>query len=347
MNADRNTSGVDTRIPSPAKDPGQLVIDLAFGFVLSGTLATAVKLGIPDLLASKPMSAAELAEELQAHAPSVHRLMRALSSFGVFREDGRSRFHATPASVLLQRTTPGTLRDAVLMITQDIFWKPMGVFEDCVLTGRNGMERVFGRPFFEYLSETKRAGAIFHTGMSSLSDMENRLIAQSYDFTPFDTIVDVGGGHGGFLIEILKTAPRSRGINYDRAHVLKDARVDELPGRWDCVEGDFFESVPAGADAYVLKRIIHDWDDETCVRILRNIREAMAPAGRVLVADTVIPLGNEPHGGKVLDMLMMASLEGRERTKAEFASLFDQSGLQLSRVYTTPALLSLTEAVAV
>ncbi len=346
MSADRNAGSVELRVQSPMKDPGQLVVDLAFGFVLSGALAAAVKLGIPDLLASRPMSAEEIAEDLNAHAQSVHRLMRSLSGLGVFREDGQHRFHATPASVLLQRTTPGTLRDAVLMITQDIFWEPMGVFEDVVLTGRNGMERIFGKPFFEYLSENKRAGGIFHTGMSSLSDMENRLIAQSYDFTPFGTIVDIGGGHGGFLIEILKTAPRSRGINYDRAHVLKDARLDELPGRWDCVEGDFFESVPAGADAYVLKRIIHDWSDETCIRILRNIRQAMAPGGRVLVADTVIPLGNEPHGGKVLDMLMMASLEGRERTEAEFAGLFDQSGLRLSRVYNTPGLLSLTEAVA-
>jgi SAM-dependent methyltransferase len=347
MSVSRIAGSGEARMPSPMKDPGQLVVDLAFGFVLSGALATAVKLGIPDLLASRPMTANELAENLHADAQSVHRLMRSLSSFDVFREDGQRRFHATPASVLLQRTTSNTLRDAVLMITQDIFWKPIGVFEDVVLTGRNGMERIFGKPFFDYLSDNRRAGEIFHAGMSSLSDMENRNLAQSYDFTPFGMIVDVGGGHGGFLIEILKTAPRARGIDYDRAHVLKDARVDELPGRWACVQGDFLESVPAGADAYVLKRIIHDWTDETCIRILRNIRQAMAPGGRVLVADTVVPPGNEPHGGKVLDMLMMASLEGRERTEAEFADLFDQSGLRLSRIYNTPALLSLTEAVAV
>ncbi len=331
---------------STLKDPAQLVVDLAFGFALSGALAAAVKLGIPDLIADRPMRAEELGNELNADALSVRRLMRSLSSLGVFREDDQNRFHATQASALLQRGTPNTLRDAVLMITQDIFWKPLGAFEDVVLTGQNGMERIFGKPFFDYLSENKQAGAIFHTGMSSLSDMENRLIAQSFDFSPFGTIVDVGGGHGGFLIEILKTAPRSQGINYDRAHVLKDARVNELPGRWQCMEGDFFQSVPVGADAYVLKRILHDWTDETCVNILRNIKQAMAPQGRILVADTVIPPGNEPHGGKVLDMLMMASLEGRERTEAEFSALFDQAGLKLSRVYHTPALLSLTEAVA-
>lgn len=332
---------------STTKDPGQLVVDLAFGFVLSGALSAAVKLGIPDLIVDHPMDAEELGRELNADGQSVHRLMRTLSSVGVFREGSDGRFCATAASALLQRSAPSTLRDAVLMITQDIFWKPTGDFEDVVLTGRNGMERIFGKPFFDYLSENKKAGAIFHRGMSSLSDMENEILAKSYDFTNFPTIVDVGGGHGGFLIEILKTAPRSRGVNYDHAHVLREARVNELPGRWDCVEGDFFKAVPAGGDAYVLKRIIHDWTDETCVTILRNIRQAMKPGGRVLVADTVIPTGNEPHGGKVLDMLMMASLEGRERTQAEFAELFRQSGLQLSRIYPTPALLSITEAVAV
>jgi hypothetical protein len=332
---------------STTDDPGQLVVDLAFGFVLSGALAAAVKLGIPDLIVDRPMSAEELGRELNAHGQSIHRLMRTLSSFGVFREDEAGRFHETSVSRLLQRSTPNSLRDAVLMITQDIFWKPVGEFEDVVLTGRNGMERIFGKPFFDYLAHNKRAGATFHGGMSSLSDMENGLIAKSYDFTPFSTIVDVGGGHGGFLVEILKTAPKARGINYDHVHVLKDARVNELAGRCECVAGDFFEAVPHGGDAYVLKRIIHDWTDETCVKILRNIRTAMAPGARVLIADTVIPEGNTRHGGKVLDMLMMASLEGRERTESEFAQLLDQSGLKLVRVHTTPVLLSLTEAVAV
>lgn len=331
---------------STTEDPGQVVMDLAFGFVLSGALSAAVKLGIPDLIFERPMSPEEIGSDLNAHGPSIHRLMRTLSSFGVFREDDAGRFHETPASALLRRAMPNSLRDAVLMVTQDIFWKPVGAFEDVVLTGRNGMERIFGQPFFDYLTSDKRAGTTFHQGMSSLSDMENALIAQSYDFTPFSTIVDVGGGHGGFLIEILKTAPSARGINYDHAHVLKDARVQELAGRWGCVAGDFFKAVPEGGDAYVLKRIIHDWTDETCVEILRNIRAAMAPGGRVLIADTVIPHGNGRHGGKVLDMLMMASLEGRERTRAEFERLLDQSGLKLARIVATPTLLSLTEAVA-
>jgi hypothetical protein len=268
-----------------------------------------------------------------------------LASCGVFREDEKGGFHLTPAADLLRTSLPHTLHHAALMITQDIFWKPVGELDDVVRTGKNALDRIFGAPFFDYLTQNKEAGAIFHRGMSSLSDLENAAIAGAYDWTPFKTIVDVGGGHGGFLIEALKLAPNARGINYDAAHVLKDARVNELPGRWTCVEGDFFKSAPAG-DAYILKRILHDWTDDVCVPILQNIRNAMNPGARVVVVDCVIPPGNEPNGGKVLDILMMASLPGRERTEADFAEVFKRAGLKLSRVLHAPALLSITEAVA-
>jgi hypothetical protein len=269
-----------------------------------------------------------------------------LASVGIFREDAEARFHLTPAADLLRKDVPGSLRDAVLMITQDIFWKPAGEFPEVVRSGENGMRRIFGLPFFDYLTENEAAGNTFHRGMSSLSDMENAPIAGAYDFSGCRLIADIGGGHGGFLIEALKCAPQARGLLFDHRHVLDQARTDQLPGRWDCVEGDFFESVPGEADAYILKRIIHDWTDEVCIRILQNIRRAMPAGARVLVVDTVIPPGNDPHGGKVLDVLMMAALPGCERTEAEFAALFEAAGLKLSRVIHTPALLSIVEAVA-
>ncbi len=325
--------------------PGEIIVDLAFGFVLSGALATAAKFNIADRLAQEPRSSASLAEELKVDAPSLHRVMRCLASLGVFEEDERGLFHLKPPARCLLEDEPGSLRDAVLMITQDIFWKPCGELDEVVRTGENGMVRIFGAPFFDYFQKDQQAGDTFHRGMSSLSDMENAPIAQAYDFTPFETIVDVGGGHGGFLIEALKTAPQAKGINYDHAHVLEEARTDELPGRWTCETGDFFESVPRG-DVYLLKRIIHDWTDDVCVKILSNIRRAMPDNGKVLVVDCVIPTGNEPHGGKVLDILMMSALPGRERTQREFAELFEKSGLKLSRIIHTPALLSIVEAQA-
>ena len=330
---------------SSAKAPGQTIVDLAIGYIPAGALATAAKLKIADKLEAGPKSLDALAKETGVHAQSLHRVLRMLAMYGIFKEDEKGHFHQTPESDLLRTSLPYTLHHAALMITQDIFWKPVGELDKVVRTGENGMVPIFGAPFFDYLENNKDAGAVFHRGMSSLSDLENAPIAGAYDWTPFKTIVDIGGGHGGFLIEALKLAPKAKGINYDAAHVLKDARSNELKGQWTCVEGDFFKSAPAG-DAYVLKRILHDWTDDVCVTILENIRRAMNPGAKILVVDCVIPPGNDPHGGKVLDVLMMSALPGFERSEREFAAIFKRAGLKLSRVIHAPALLAITEAAA-
>ena len=326
-------------------NPGHVIVDLAWGYIMSGALAAATKLRIADHLENGPKTVAVLAKDLEVDAQSLHRVLRMLASFKVFREDDKGQFHLTPAADMLRTKLPHTLHHAVLMITQDIFWKPVGDLDQVVRSGENGMVPIFGAPFFDYLESNKAAGATFHRGMSSLSDLENAPIAGAYDWSPFKTIVDIGGGHGGFLIEALKLAPNAKGINYDAAHVMADARVHEQQGQWSCVEGDFFKSAPAG-DAYILKRILHDWTDDVCVTILENIRRAMNPGAKVLVVDCVIPPGNDPHGGKILDVLMMSALPGFERTQAEFAAIFKRAGFRLSRVIAAPALLSITEAEA-
>ena len=331
---------------SSAKAPGSTIVELALGYLHSGALACAAKLRIADHLEAGPKTADELAKELKVHAQSLHRVLRMLASYGIFKEDEKGKFHQTPESELLRTSLAHTLHHGALMITQDIFWKPVGQLDDVVRTGENGMVPYFGAPFFDYLEQNKDAGAIFHRGMSSFSDLENAPIAGAYDWSGIKTIVDVAGGHGGLLIEALKRAPQAKGVLYDAGHVLKDARVNEEKGRWSCVEGDFFKSVPGGGDAYLLKRIIHDWKDEDCVTILSNIRKAMNPGAKVLVCDCVIPPGNDPHGGKVIDILMMSALPGFERTEAEFAAIFKRAGLKLTRVIQAPALLSITEAVA-
>jgi hypothetical protein len=331
---------------SSAKAPGQTIVDLAIGYIPAGALATAAKLKIADKLEAGPKSLDALAKETGVHAQSLHRVLRMLAMYGIFKEDDKGNFHQTPESDLLRTSLPYTLHHAALMITQDIFWKPVGELDNVVRSGENGMVPIFGAPFFDYFKKNKEAGDTFHRGMSSLSDMENAPLAGAYDWSGINTIVDVAGGHGGLLIEALKLAPGAKGILFDEAIVLKDARVNEEKGRWSCVEGDFFKSAPAGGDAYLLKRIIHDWKDEDCVTILSNIRKAMNPGAKVLVFDCVIPPGNDPHGGKVLDVLMMSALPGFERTEAEFAALFKRAGLKLTRVIQAPALLSITEAVA-
>ncbi|MCE9672045.1 acetylserotonin O-methyltransferase [Myxococcus stipitatus] len=334
--------------PPPDLHPAQRIVDLGFGFILSGALSAVAELGVADLLARGPRSAASLAEELKTDARSLYRVMRLLASVEVFAEDGEGRFSLTPAADYLRTDAPGSLRAAVRMLTQRIFWAPTGELVDTVRSGQTPFDRIFGKPFFDYLAEDMTQGDIFHQGMASLSDLENGPIAGSYDFTPVKRVVDVGGGHGGFLAKVLEATPHVQGVLFDHAHVLASARElrGAFPGRCELVAGDFFEAVPAGADAYVLKRILHDWSDEVCVRILRHCRQAMAEGGRVLVVDTVIPPGNAPHGGKVLDVMMLASLPGRERTEAEFGHLFSEAGLRLTRIVSTPAALSITEAVA-
>ncbi|MET0404983.1 MAG: methyltransferase [Cystobacter sp.] len=333
---------------SSAAPPAQQLVDIGLGFIYSAALSVAAELGVADLLVQGPRSAASLSEELRVDGPSLYRTLRLLASAGVFAEDAERRFALTPSAEFLRSDVPGSLRAGMLMITQNLFWGPAGQLSETVRTGRTVFDRLFGAPFFDHLIQDPVAGARFHRGMSSLSDMENGAIAGSYDFRSFRRLVDVGGGQGGFLFEVLQRAPHTRGVLFDHAHVLAEARVPEagIVERHERVAGDFFQSVPAGADAYVLKRILHDWSDEVCVELLRRCREAMAEGGRVLVVDTVIPPGNAPHGGKVLDVMMMASLPGRERTEAEFRELFARAGLRLTRVVPTPTALSITEGEA-
>ncbi|WNG44363.1 SAM-dependent methyltransferase [Archangium minus] len=329
------------------ENPVQRLIDLSYGFVYSAALCAATELGVADLLEKGPRSAASLAEELGADPQSLYRLLRLLASAGVFSEDDSGHFSLTPAADYLRTNAPGSLRSAVLMLTQKTFWTPAGELSETVRKGKDPFDRIFGAPFFDYLERDPKEGARFHRGMSCLSDLENAPIAKSYDFTAMKRVVDVGGGHGGLIIEVLKAAPQVRGVLYDHRHVLAEARIAQagLADRCELAEGDFFESVPAGADAYLLKRILHDWSDEVCVRILRNCRKAMPEHGRILVVDAVLPPGNTRHEGKVVDVLLMMSLPGRERTEEEFRKLFAQAGLKLTRVIHTPALLSITEAV--
>jgi SAM-dependent methyltransferase len=239
------------------------------------------------------------------------------------------------------------MRDAVLMLVHEIFWAPAGKLATTVRTGETPFVQLFGGSFFDYLARNPEAGPIFHRGMAGWSDMENGPIAAAYDFTPFRRIVDVGGGHGGFLIEALEANPDARGVLYDAEHVLAGARIaaEGLAPRCEILAGDFFASVPKG-DAIILKRILHDWTDDSAIVILRACRKALDEGGRVLVVDAVIPPGDEPHFGKVLDVMMMVSLPGRERTADDFARLFAAAGLRLSRIVPTPTSLSIVEAVA-
>lgn len=256
-------------------------------------------------------------------------------------------FALTASGDALRSDVPYSARPAVLMITDPVMWLPAGEMAHCVFEGTSAFPGVFGEPFFEYVARSPHSAALFHEGMAAVSDAENLPALAGCRLPRRGTVVDVGGGRGGFLLEVLRAAPGLSGVLFDEERVVTEHRLDvpETAGRWTIRAGDFFRSVPYG-DVLVLKRVLHDWDDEQCVTILRNCRAALAPGGTVLVVESVVPPGNTPHQSKSLDLMMMPSLQGRERTQEEFAGLFERAGLRLRRVVPTDTVPSVIEAVA-
>ncbi|WP_436840067.1 methyltransferase [Streptomyces abikoensis] len=335
------------RVTKDARKDAARIIDEALGFLYPAALRVAAAVGVADHLTDGPRTPSELAKATGTDPRSLHRVLRLLATRGLFEEDGEGRFRLTETGDALRSDAPLSVRSAVLMITDRTFWLPAGEMTRCVEQGASAFEDIFGAPFFDHFERDAETAAIFHDGMASMSDAENQPIADAYSFPPGATVVDVGGGHGGLLLSVLSDRPDLQGTLYDQPHVLAGHRLNtpELAGRWTTAEGDFFTSAPPG-DIYLLKRILHDWDDAQSRTILRNCREAMRPGGRVLVIDAVIPQGNAPHQGKTLDLMMMASLVGRERTEREFRDLFAEAGLHLSRIIPTGTVLSIVEGEA-
>lgn len=331
-------------------NPVEVVLNMALGYLVSRSLHVATEMRIADLLKDGPKTIEELAARTAAQPQSLQRLLRALAAQGIFAEDEQGRFMNTPASALLQQ---GVMRDGVLLcgeVTGDgSWWNAVGALRHSIMTGEAAFARQHGMGFFDYVSQHPECNEWFDRGMANFAAAENPAIAGAYAYARFPHIVDVGGGQGGLLAEILKLHPTVRGTLFDLPQVISNPaylRRELLPERWTTASGDFFQSVPTGGDAYLLKRILHDWSDDDCVRILRSCRAAMNENTRLLVVDAVIPTGNAPHPAKVMDILMMVFAEGRERTEQEFRELFAQADLQLSQITMTPSTLSIIEAVA-
>ncbi|MFF4157112.1 methyltransferase [Streptomyces sp. NPDC001678] len=324
------------------------IIEESLGFLYPAALRAAAAVGVADHLADGPRTAQDLAAATGADARNLGRVLRLLATRGLFEEDAQGRFHLTAAGDALRTDAPVSVRSAVLMNTDRTMWLPAGEMTRCLEDGTSAFAAIFGMPFFDYFAQDAKTAAVFHEGMAAMSDPENQPIADAYDFPPRATVVDVGGGHGGLLLSVLRAHPDLRGTLFDQPHVLAGHRLDtpDLADHWTLTEGDFFTSVPPG-DIHILKRILHDWEDDQSVTILRNCRRTLAPGGRVLVIDAVIPPGNAPHQAKTLDLLLMASLVGRERTEREFEALFTEAGLRLTRVIPTGTVLSIVEGVAV
>ena len=326
------------------------IVNLALNYVMADALHAVAKLGIADLLAAGPRPIDELAAATGAHGPSLYRLLRTLCSAGVFVQDEQCHFALTPLGDTLRTDAPGSIRTAVIWIGAPMHARSCGEVLQSVLTGRPAFDALFGMPYFDYLTADPEAGRIWDEGMACFSAMENEPIARSYAFPASARVVDVGGGQGGFLAAILKANPSVRGVLYDLPAVVKTPWLLAAAGlleRCETVGGNFFEFLPPDGDIYVFKRVLHDWDDATCVALLQRCRGVLPAQGRVLVIDAVIPPGNDPHPAKIVDLILLTGLTGRERTEPEFRTLFAEAGLRLTRVISTPSPLSIVEGMPV
>jgi hypothetical protein len=329
--------------------PHLQLLQMNAGSLVSRVLCAAAKLGLADHLAAGPRSASELAGPLRVHAPSLHRLMRTLASLGILSEGEAQRFALTPLGAALKTNAPGSVRSALLLIGSNWMARAWDHFMYSLETGENGMEKAWGVPMFAYLAQHPEEASLFSETMVAVHGAEPPAIAAAYNFTDFGAVVDVGGATGNMLAAILARYPGPRGILFDRPHVLSDAprllKARGVEERVTIEPGDFFETVPAGGDVYILSHIIHDWKDEQCLAILVNCRNAMKPGARLLIVEMVLPDGDTPHRGKLLDMAMLAITGGQERTEAEYADLLRRAGFHLNRVVPTESDASVVEAV--
>jgi len=322
---------------------------LSQGTIISTSLALAAELGIADLLADGPRSSAELAQATYTHPRSLYRLLRLLCSIGVFTETQTDSFAQTPLSECLQTGVPGSMRSWLRMIGLKVRYHTHAEALYSVKTGEPAFKRVTGMEFFDYLAAHPDEGEIFNQAMNDMGKVVAASVAQSYDFSGIGKIIDVGGGHGTLIAPILQKYPEMTGILFDSPHVAESARESiasaGLAQRCEIVGGDFLKSVPAGCDAYLLRWIIHNWDHERAVAILRNCRHAMGAGSRLLLIESVIPTGNEFHPGKFTDYIMLLCFRGgQERTQDEYDSLLREADLRLNKVAPTGSQMSVIEA---
>lgn len=320
--------------------------NLLQGNFVAGALAGLAQLGIADLVAAGPRAPAELAQEIGVDASALYRLMRATASVGVLAEQEDGRFAQTPLSECLRRDARPSLRDLAIMGGREwsaLGWSQIGY---SIRTGKPAVDKVYGMPIFEYMSKHPEEAAIFNGAMTAISSIDSPAVAAAYDFSGLGSIVDVGGGHGLLLATILAKTPGLKGTLYDLDFVVAGAADGPLApymDRCSLASGDMFTTVPAGADAYIMKHIIHDWDDGRCIKILEACRAAVNPGGRLLVVDSVIAPGNGFQPAKFLDLQMLLMPGGLERTEAQFRALFAAAGWRLTRIVPTMALDSIVE----
>ena len=316
------------------------------GYWLAQSIYVAAKLGLPDLIHQGAKSAEELATTTDTQPAALYRMLRALASVGIFREQDDHRFAMTPTAESLRGDVPGSQRSLAIMMGEEHFacW---GELLYSIRTGRTAFEKIYGEPVFDFLSKHPAQAQIFDEAMVGVHGRETGAMLDAFDFSDIATLADVGGGNGSVLRGVLVKYPKMRGMLCDLPGVVERAKpyiaAAGLADRLQTVPTNFFESVPTGANAYLMRHIIHDWTDEQSLQILRNVRRAIASDGRLLLVESVIPPGNDPSFAKMLDLNMLVIPGGKERTETEYRELYAAAGFQLTRIVPTQADVSVIE----
>jgi hypothetical protein len=319
---------------------------ILIGAALSRAVGTIAELGVADLVqAGQPQPVEHLARASKTHEPSLYRILRFMAGYGIFQETENRHFDHTPLSAALRTDAPGSLRAGAQLFHR--IFAGWGGLDHSIQTGEPAFNKVFGAPIFEYIQAHPELGPAFDTGMTSLNYYETAAMLDAYDFSGISVLADIGGGNGSLLSVLLARYPNIQGILFDLGHVVERAKENlktaGLAGRCRVIEGSFFESVPAGADAYLFRHIIHDWTDEQCIQILANSRKVIPAHGKLLIADSVVPAGNAPSLAKDYDITMLAFPGGQERTEAQFRLLLQASGFELKSITPTTTMISVVE----
>ncbi|MEH2228230.1 MAG: methyltransferase [Nostoc sp.] len=330
--------------------PSQKLLQMISGSWVAQSLYAVAKLSIAELLKDGPQHIDQLASAVEADPQSLYRLLRALASVEVFIEVEDSRFGLTPIGEVLQINHPYSLRALAILWGEEQFEAWSNILTS-VKTGQCAYEHRTGINFFDYLNQRTEAARTFNEAMISYSQQTHNSVVDAYDFSGFNKVIDVGGGHGSLISSILKANPNLKGVLFDIPHAIEGAKQHiqsaGISNRCELVAGDFLKSVPSGGDAYILSVIIHDWDDEHSITILKNCHNAIDKNGKLLLVEMVIPSGNDPYFGKWLDLHMLVMHRGRERNETEYRAILDAAGFKLTNIMPTRFLPSVIEAVPV
>ena len=309
-------------------------------------IGSVTELGIPDLIqAGQPQPVSSLATATKTHEPSLYRVLRLLASNGIFQETTNRHFDHTPLSAVLRSDAPGSYHAGARFFHR--LFPAWNGLHHSIQTGEPGFNKVFGAHVFEYVGRNPEWGPILDGGMSSFHGYETQAMLDAYDFSGIQTLADIGGGNGSLISAVLKRYPGMNGILFDLGHVMERAKQNlqaaGVADRCSMIEGSFFDSIPSGADAYLMRHVIHDWTDEQCGQILDHCRNVIPAGGRLLIVECVVPSGNDPSPAKDFDIAMMTLPGGQERTEVEFRWLLNASGFELASITPTSTMVCVVE----